>query len=55
MCKYGNKVNNQWVLLGITSFTHRSGCASGKPDGFVRVSSFSQWITDQVDNYGGPN
>ena len=52
MCKF---TDYQWVLVGITSFRHYHGCASGIPDGFTRAPEFSHWITDQIDNNGGPN
>ena len=52
MCKWNP---THWVLHGITSFRHISGCGSGVPDGFTRVSHFAQWISDQVDSYGGPD
>ncbi|XP_063537365.1 brachyurin-like [Cydia strobilella] len=35
-------VDNQ--LVGITSFGHRDGCEVGYPAGFMRVTSFADWI-----------
>ncbi|XP_065362439.1 serine protease 1-like [Calliphora vicina] len=32
------------VLVGVTSFVSASGCQSGKPSGFVRVTSYLDWI-----------
>ena len=55
MCKASNDPEDyQWVLIGIASFRHYSGCASGIPDSFTRVPSFGQWITHQIDYNGGP-
>ncbi|XP_047992334.1 brachyurin-like [Leguminivora glycinivorella] len=31
-------------LVGITSFGHREGCEAGHPAGFMRVTSFADWI-----------
>ena len=36
--------------MGVTSFG--SGCAKpGFPDVFVRISSYSAWIREVIDNY----
>ncbi|XP_011185180.1 serine protease 1 [Zeugodacus cucurbitae] len=32
------------VLIGVTSFVSRAGCQSGAPAGFVRVTSYLDWI-----------
>ncbi|XP_017481758.1 PREDICTED: serine proteases 1/2-like [Rhagoletis zephyria] len=32
------------VLVGVTSFVSSKGCASGAPAGFVRVTSYLDWI-----------
>ncbi|XP_061395913.1 serine protease 1-like [Musca vetustissima] len=32
------------VLVGVTSFVAAAGCAEGYPSGFVRVTSYLQWI-----------
>ncbi|CAG9565000.1 unnamed protein product [Danaus chrysippus] len=36
------------VLIGVTSFGHRSGCARGHPAAFARVSSFNSWIRSNM-------
>ncbi|CAG9564979.1 unnamed protein product [Danaus chrysippus] len=35
-------------LIGITCFGHRGGCTLGHPAGFVRVSSFYDWIVSNM-------
>ncbi|XP_019563945.2 brachyurin-like [Aedes albopictus] len=37
------------LQVGIASFVHVNGCASGMPSGFVRVSHYLQWIADNSD------
>ncbi|XP_045511348.1 collagenase-like [Colias croceus] len=37
-------VNNNGLLIGITSFGSASGCQRGFPAGFARVSSFESWF-----------
>lgn len=32
------------LLIGVTSFVSSAGCASGNPAGFVRVTSYLDWI-----------
>ncbi|KAF2881376.1 hypothetical protein ILUMI_24819 [Ignelater luminosus] len=39
------KVNNTWVQVGVVSFVHRAGCASGNPSGYARVQYYLDWIT----------
>ncbi|XP_058457221.1 brachyurin-like [Malaya genurostris] len=41
--------NNRSLQVGIASFVHSSGCASGFPAGFVRVSHFLTWIGQNSD------
>ncbi|XP_011185283.2 serine protease 1 [Zeugodacus cucurbitae] len=36
------------VLVGVTSFVSKSGCASGAPAGFVRVTSYLPWIKERT-------
>lgn len=36
------------TLIGVTSFGHASGCDSGIPQAFTRVTSFLQWIGDNT-------
>lgn len=36
------------VLVGVTSFISKSGCASGAPAGFVRVTSYLKWIKERT-------
>ncbi|XP_065360261.1 collagenase-like [Calliphora vicina] len=33
-----------YVLIGVTSFVPSSGCQNGNPSGFVRVTSYLNWI-----------
>ncbi|XP_023947034.1 collagenase-like [Bicyclus anynana] len=42
----GSGANRQ--LIGVTSFVHRNGCQSGHPSGFMRVSSFVNWIRQRL-------
>ncbi|XP_055601436.1 transmembrane protease serine 9-like [Uranotaenia lowii] len=37
------------VQVGIASFVHANGCASGHPSGFVRVTHFLNWIATNSD------
>lgn len=34
--------------VGIVSFGSSSGCNSGVPDGYTRVSSYIDWINEQI-------
>ena len=52
MCRSNEDVH-KWVLLGTASFSTKS-CAIGYPDVFTRVTSFGEWIMDQVEANGGP-
>lgn len=36
------------TLIGIHSFYSSSGCAAGHPAGYVRISSYIQWISQQA-------
>lgn len=38
------------TLVGVTSFGHVSGCHTGQPQGFARVSSFLDWIRRHTRN-----
>lgn len=38
------------TLVGVTSFGHISGCHLGKPQGFMRVNLFVNWIILQTSN-----
>ena len=35
---------NNFVLIGVVSFVSSAGCASGRPSGYARVTSFRAWI-----------
>ncbi|XP_053684521.1 brachyurin-like [Sabethes cyaneus] len=37
------------LQVGIASFVHATGCASGFPAGFVRVSHYLSWIAENSD------
>ncbi|KAJ6645747.1 Collagenase [Pseudolycoriella hygida] len=39
-----------WTQIGIFSFFHETGCESGYPSGFVRITSYFEWIT-QITGY----
>ncbi|XP_062549421.1 brachyurin-like [Armigeres subalbatus] len=41
--------NGRSLQVGIASFVHATGCASGMPSGFVRVSHYLQWIAENSD------
>ena len=55
MCKsiYTDR-QSKWFLLGVFNWV-TDGCAYGFPDGFARVSYFNEWISNTIDNNGGPN
>ncbi|XP_061379338.1 collagenase-like [Danaus plexippus] len=36
------------TLIGITCFGHREGCTRGHPAGFIRISSFYDWIVSNM-------
>lgn len=36
------------TLIGIHSFISSSGCGAGHPSGYVRVSYYTQWISQQA-------
>lgn len=38
------------TLVGVTSFGHISGCHVGRPQGFMRVNMFVNWIMHQTSN-----
>jgi secreted trypsin-like serine protease len=38
----GNQPN--YTLIGVVSFVSDGQCASGKPTGFARITSFREWI-----------
>lgn len=33
-----------WTQVGVMSFIHLNGCQDARPTGFVRVSSYFDWI-----------
>lgn len=33
-----------WTQIGVFSFFHDNGCESGHPSGFVRITSYFDWI-----------
>lgn len=39
-----SQVNGRLVQIGIVSFVAGSGCQRGLPGGYVRISSFLDWI-----------
>ncbi len=39
---------SRYVQVGIASFVSSSGCESGFPDGFARVSAFLDYITEMT-------
>ncbi|XP_058837319.1 brachyurin-like [Topomyia yanbarensis] len=41
--------NDRSLQVGIASFVHASGCASGFPAGFVRVTHYLTWIGENSD------
>nr|CAD7575230.1 unnamed protein product [Timema californicum] len=46
----GDRSSN-YTQIGVVSFVARSGCASGAPSGYVRVTSFLDWL---ATNTGRP-
>lgn len=34
-----------WTQIGIVSFVSNKGCSSGHPAGYVRITSFLNWIS----------
>ncbi|CAG2054859.1 unnamed protein product [Timema podura] len=43
--------STNYTQIGVVSFVARSGCASGAPSGYVRVTSFLDWL---ATNTGHP-
>jgi len=43
------KSNGQYVHVGVVSFVHAAGCASGNPSGYVRTASYRNWITKHIN------
>jgi secreted trypsin-like serine protease len=39
---------NSYLQIGVVSFVSSLGCASGYPSGYVRVTSYLDWISDQT-------
>lgn len=33
-----------WTQIGVFSFFHETGCETGQPSGFVRITSYFDWI-----------
>jgi hypothetical protein len=44
----GPMFDSAFVQTGIVSFGSSEGCAAGVPDGYTRVSTYSEWITEQL-------
>ncbi|XP_026730237.1 brachyurin-like [Trichoplusia ni] len=38
------QINGQTILVGVSSYGARAGCAVGRPAAFTRVTSFVNWI-----------
>lgn len=47
------KLNNEWVLAGITSWGYDSCAVSGYPDVFTRVSKFNNFIYRHIYDFDG--
>nr|AGI16777.1 Cul o 4 allergen [Culicoides obsoletus] len=43
------KRNGNYVQVGIVSFVAKVGCDAGFPSGYARVSSFRNWITQNMN------
>jgi secreted trypsin-like serine protease len=43
-------INNgdSYLQIGVVSFVSSLGCTSGYPSGYVRVTSYLDWISDQT-------
>lgn len=39
---------NQHYLVGVVSFVVRNQCDSGRPSGYARVTSFTNWINSNI-------
>jgi secreted trypsin-like serine protease len=39
---------NSYLQIGVVSFVSSLGCASGYPSGYVRVTSYLGWISDNT-------
>lgn len=42
--------NGRWVLIGVASFFASVGCQPAYPDGFTRVSYYTDWISSTIAN-----
>ncbi|KAI5643309.1 trypsin domain-containing protein [Phthorimaea operculella] len=40
--------DGQYFLIGVSSFTADGGCTNGHPSGYARVSSFNNWILQNM-------
>lgn len=40
--------NNQYYLVGVSSFVVRGDCDSGRPSGYARVTAFRSWIDNNI-------
>nr|CAD7407045.1 unnamed protein product [Timema cristinae] len=45
----GDRSTN-YTQIGVVSFVARSGCASGAPSGYVRVTSFLDWLATNTSH-----
>lgn len=39
-----------WTQIGVFSFFHETGCENGHPSGYVRITSYFDWIA-QIAGY----
>lgn len=44
-------VGNHTVAVAIASFISSNGCESLDPNGFTRIDSYNNWITQVMANY----
>lgn len=42
--------NGRWILIGVASFFASVGCQPAYPDGFTRVSYYTDWISSTIAN-----
>jgi len=44
----GVRADGKTVHVGVVSFVHSAGCASGNPSGYVRTASYIDWIKEKI-------
>jgi len=43
------RADGKTVHVGVVSFVHAAGCASGNPSGYVRTANYIDWIKEKIN------